>query len=84
MYLIYDEANCVSARTERLYAKCYPNRIHPDCKIFERLDQRIRNSDCLMSKSNVDAGRNRRIRTIETEERIVKMLSRTLQLVHVR
>jgi len=27
MYLIYDEANCVSARGKRLYAERYPNRI---------------------------------------------------------
>jgi len=74
MYLIYGEVNCVSARAERLYAERYPNRMHPDRKTFERLDRRIRNSDCLMPKPNVDAGRNRRIRTIETEERIIEMI----------
>ena len=74
MYLIYGEANCVSARAERLYAERYPNRIHPDRKTFERLDQRIRNSNCLMPKPNVDGGRERRIRRIETEERIVEMI----------
>jgi len=27
MYLIYGEANCVSALAEKLYAERYPNRI---------------------------------------------------------
>lgn len=48
--LNYSKANCVSARAERTYAERYPNRMHPDRKTFERLDQRIRNSDCLISK----------------------------------
>jgi len=74
MYLIYSEVNCVSARAERLYAERYPNRIHPDRKTFERLDRRIRNSDCLMPKPNVDTGHNRWIRTIETEERIIEII----------
>lgn len=72
MYLIFGKANCSSARAERLYAERYPNRMHPDRKTFERLDQRIRNSDCLMPKL-VDVGRNRQVRTPETEERILDM-----------
>lgn len=58
MYLIFGEAHCSSVRAERLYAKRYPNCMHPDRKTFERLDQRIRNSDCLIPKL-IDVGRNR-------------------------
>ena len=72
MYLIYGEARCSSARAARLYAEQYPNRVHPDRGTFERLDQRIRNSDCLMPKL-VDVGRNREIR-LETEENILDMV----------
>lgn len=74
MYLIFGEANCSSARAERLYAERYPNRMHPDRKTFERLDHRIRNSDCLMPKPLVDVGRNRRVRTVELEETILEMV----------
>jgi hypothetical protein len=74
MYLIYGEAHCVSARVARLYAERYSNRMHPDCKTFERLDRRIRNSNCLKPAPKVDTGCNRRIRTIGMEERIVEIV----------
>lgn len=94
MYLIYGEAHCASARAERLYAERYPNRMHPDRKTFECLDRRIRNNNCLMPKPKVDAGRNRRVRTIEMEERIIgivdqnptistRVISRELNIGHM-
>lgn len=65
--------NAIYTMFLKLYTERYPNRMHPDRKTFERLDQRIRNSNCLMPKPNVDVA-HRRIRPIEMEERIIEMV----------
>jgi len=84
MYLIYGAANCVSVRAAALYAERYPNRVHPDRKVFERLDRRIREDSLLLPKPRVNAGRNLYVRSVELEEGYYKLFIKIQPQVRVQ
>ena len=42
MHLMYGLASCNALEAKRLYEERFPNRIIPDQKTFQRVDQRLR------------------------------------------
>lgn len=94
MYKIYGECHGISRHAAIEYAVRFPLRRHPSDKVFTRLDQRIRETGQVVPPPNINAGRDRHVRTVDNEEQILdvvdeeptlstRQIARTMDLSHM-
>lgn len=73
MYLLLGECRLNFAEAARLYAERYPQRRHPTRNVFQRLDQRLRETGSFEVR-NIDRGRPRTRRTPALEEQVLQQV----------
>lgn len=73
MHFVYGRANGNGLKARRLYSELYPDRIVPHHGIFARIHQRLR-EDGSFSRSTVDCGRSREVRTAALEEAVLNSI----------
>lgn len=76
MYMVFGQTNGNFRAAAILYAETYPNRIHPDPNVFQRLDQRLRETGTFVPRV-LDRGRPRVRRTPQLEEQVLEIVAET-------
>jgi hypothetical protein len=75
MYLILGSRHGNYAAAAAEYSARYIHRRHPDRKVFQRLDQRFRETGQLINNHNHDRGRPRKTRTPQLEEQVLQEIN---------
>lgn len=73
MHLCLGQAEGNGEEAKRIYLQKYPNRRQPDRRTFYRVDRSLRESGRMKVQNN-NAGRPRRTRTFDREERILNLV----------
>lgn len=78
MHFIYGKANGSALRASQLYAETYPNRTHPDRKLFSKIHQRL-SEHGNFKPINLPSGRPISVRTPEVEEMVLESVEENPQ-----
>jgi hypothetical protein len=72
MHLMYGMGHyCNSTEARRLYQENFPNRVCPSSRFFATIHQRLSETDSLISKEHIYAGRPQSTMTVELEEQVL-------------
>ncbi|KMQ82698.1 hypothetical protein RF55_22113 [Lasius niger] len=74
MHLMYGLAHGNAVRARLLYAETFPNRRLPERKMFQRIDERLRNMGSF-KKQTANCGRPIRTRNIRLEEQVLNSVT---------
>lgn len=72
IHFVYGLANGNARLASELYAERFPNRIHPNPKVFSSVHQRLRETGNVRKKEPTE--RHRQVRTNEFEEEILRQV----------
>lgn len=73
MHFFYGRANGNKYLAREMYANAFPNRRIPDRRTFQAIHTRLFDNGTVYYMQRHNTGRNRYVRTIETEERILNL-----------
>jgi len=74
MHLAYGAAGENAHEARRIYTARFPGRVIPSVNTFASVDRRVRETGSFVV-NRPDAGRQRRVRTVEFEENVLEMIN---------